>query len=99
MRNNRRRDSRDTRKPASGKQGRIYIGIGSTKKISPRHILAAILQESTIDKKYVGEIDIFDRFSFVEIPLDFVDEVVEALNDKKIKGTKVTVEVAKPKRR
>ena len=86
-------------KASRGKQARIYIGIGSTKKISPRHILAAILEESSIDKNYVGEIDIFDRFSFVEIPSDYADEVVESLNGKKIKGSKVTVEIAKPKRR
>lgn len=87
------------RKVSKGKAKRIYIGIGNIKKVSPRHILAAILQETSIPKDYVGGIDIFDRFSFVEIPSEYADEVVETLNGKKIKGSRVTVEFAKPKRR
>lgn len=82
-----------------GKIKRIYVGIGDKKRVSPRHILAAILQETSIPKDYVGSIDIFDRFSFVEVPSDYANELVDSLNGKKIKGSRVTVEFAKPKRR
>ncbi len=90
---------------SSGKSGllgnatRIHMNIGNKKGISPRHILAAIIQETSIPKNLVGNIDVYDKFTFIEIPSDYSDDVLERLNGVRIKGTKVKVEIANPKRR
>jgi ATP-dependent RNA helicase DeaD len=39
----------------------------------------------------VGDIDISDRFSLVEVPSDMADAVITSLRRSKIKGKKVTV--------
>lgn len=96
---------RDTREKSSKSRGtgrtkgmtRLYINIGNRKGASPRHILSAILQETDINKKYVGDIDIYDKFTFVEVDHAYADMIVDSLNNKRIKGTKVLVEVANPK--
>lgn len=82
-----------------GNATRIHINIGKKKGISPRHILAAIIQETSIPKNLVGNIDVYDKFTFIEIPSDYSDDVLEKLNGVRIKGTKVKVEIANPKRR
>lgn len=47
----------------------------------------------------VGKIDIYDKFTFVEVPEDMADQVVDGLTDKRIKGSRVKVERANPKRK
>lgn len=78
---------------------RIHINVGKTKGVSPRHILSAIIEETGIDKKLVGTIDVYDKFTFVEVPKDYKDDVLERLNGARIKGTKITAEIANPRKR
>ena len=76
---------------------RLYINIGSRNGVRPRHVLAAIVQDGGVPNKYVGNIDIYDKFSFVDVPSDYADNVVKNLS--RIKGSKVIVEVSNPKRK
>ena len=78
---------------------RLYINIGKRKGVSPRHILSALLQETNLNKNLVGNIDMFDKFTFVEVPKEYGKDVVSQLTDKRIKGTRVKVEIANPKTR
>jgi ATP-dependent RNA helicase DeaD len=78
---------------------RLYVNVGSAKGASQRHILSAVIDEAGIPKKMVGKIDIYDKFTFVEVPEDMADQVVEGLTDKRIKGSRVKVERANPKRK
>lgn len=78
---------------------RIHINIGKRKGISPRHILAAIVESGSIPKKLVGNIDLYDKFTFVEIPGEYVEDIIASLNGTRIKGARVNVEMAKPKRK
>lgn len=81
----------------SGSGTRIHINIGKRKGVSPRHILSAIMNESSIPRKLVGNIELYDKFTFVEIPEDYIGNVVDGLNNKRIKGIKVKVEIANPR--
>ncbi len=76
---------------------RIYINVGKRKNVSPRHILAAIFTEVNIPRKLVGNIEVYDKFTFVEVPGEYANAVVENLNNKKVKGIKVKVEIANPR--
>lgn len=78
---------------------RLYINAGKRRGISPRHILGAIMGETTIDKNAVGDIDVYDKFSFVEVDGHLADEMLNNLNGSRIKGKKITVEIANPKKR
>lgn len=87
-------DMVDNKAKASGEMGRIYINIGKKKGVSPRHILGALINETGISKKEVGDIDMYDKFTFVDIPLEYTDMVIRNLNKKRIKGIRVSVELA-----
>ncbi|MBC8590980.1 DEAD/DEAH box helicase [Wansuia hejianensis] len=78
---------------------RLFINIGSRKGATPRHILAALTQETKIPQKYVGSIDVYDKFTFVEVPADYSKKVVKNLSNKRIRGSKVQVEVANPRKK
>jgi ATP-dependent RNA helicase DeaD len=78
---------------------RIHINVGKRKGVSPRHILSAMIEETGIDKKLVGTIDVYDKFTFVEIPKEYKDDVLERLNGARIKGTKINAEIANPRKK
>lgn len=41
----------------------------------------------------------YDKFAFVEVPEEYAEEAVKELNNKRIKGIVVRVELANPKNR
>lgn len=83
----------------AGKTRRVYINIGNRKGVSARHILAALVQETGVPKEAIGSIDVYDKFTFVEIQENYINTVVDNLNDGRIKRTRVKVEIANPRRR
>ena len=78
---------------------RIHINTGKRKGVSPRHILSALIEETGIEKRLVRKIDGYDKFTFVEGPGEYRDDVLEKLNGSRIKGTKIRAEIANPKKR
>ncbi len=83
----------------AGDMRRLHISIGNRKGVRPRHILAAIIQNSGIDKDAIGKIDVYDKFSFVEVDKNEARKILDLLNNEEIKGTKVKVEMANPRKR
>lgn len=70
---------------------RIYIGAGRSAGIRPQDLVGAIANESGLSGREIGAIEISDRFSLVEIPEDYAQDVISALRDSKIKGKKTAV--------
>ncbi len=77
--------------------GRIYINIGSRKGVSQRHIVSALCNDANISSRDIGDIEIFEKFSFVNIHKNALKEAVNNLNNSHIKGFKVLVELANKK--
>ena len=44
--------------------------------------------------RLVGSIDMYDKYTFVEVPREQADSILEAMNRAKIKGKNVHVEKA-----
>ena len=70
---------------------KIYIGAGRKAKIRPGDIVGAIANELQIDADAIGAIEIFDRYSLVEVPDEIADDIVTTLRGTHIKGKKVPV--------
>ncbi len=73
---------------------RLFINIGKNMKVQPKDIVGAIAGETGIPGKSIGEIAIFDKYCFVEVPKKFSDKVINIMNKNQIKGNKVAVQVA-----
>ncbi|GFR35876.1 RNA helicase [Thermobrachium celere] len=76
---------------------RLFINVGKNQKISPRDIVGAIADKVKIPGDLIGSIDIYDKFSFVEVPREYAKEVLRIMNENTIKGKKVNIEIAKKK--
>ena len=57
-----------------------FINIGKKDKIKPGDILGAIAGESGMPGRLVGAIDMFDKYTFVEVPREYGKEVLNAID-------------------
>ncbi|MDQ3535398.1 MAG: DEAD/DEAH box helicase [Bacteroidota bacterium] len=80
-----------------GKMARLFINLGKKSKISPGDIVGAIAGETGISGDLIGSIEIYDKFSFVEVPKKDAEKVIDVMNRSQIKGKPVNIEVAKAK--
>ncbi|EXG83795.1 DNA/RNA helicase, superfamily II [Clostridium sp. ASBs410] len=78
---------------------RLFINIGKNQNVKPGDILGAIAGESGMPGKMVGSIDMFDKYTFVEVPRESADTVLQAMKDVKIKGKNIHMEKANGKGR
>lgn len=76
---------------------RLFINIGKKQRVRPGDILGAIAGESGMDGKLIGTIDMYDKYTFVEMPREYAREVLNAMKNVKIKGKTVAVEPANQK--
>ena len=67
----------------------IELDVGLKHGIAAAHLVSAIADASGISGKDIGKIRIQDRYSHVEVPQEFVKEILEALNQGTIKSYKV----------
>lgn len=76
---------------------RLFINIGSKQNVSPGDVVGAIAGETSIPGNVVGLIDIYDKFTFVEVPREYAKEVLQIMKNNQIKGKSIDIELANPK--
>ncbi|MDH8677985.1 DEAD/DEAH box helicase [Fusibacter bizertensis] len=84
-------------KPKRTSQGmvRMHINVGNNNNVKPRDIVGAIANEAGIEGKLIGSVDIYDSFTFVEIPESQAQRVMERMDKRMIKGKPISIEPAK----
>lgn len=80
------------------KMSRLFINIGKAQRVTPGDILGAVAGESGIPGRMVGSIDMYDSYTFVDVPGKYADTVLKAMAHSKIKGKNVHVEKANSNR-
>jgi|ASRL01.1.fsa_nt_gi ATP-dependent RNA helicase DeaD len=83
------------RNTKSSGQTRMFVSVGKAHKATVSDLLGAITGECQVNGRSIGAIDMYDKFSFVDVEDRYVDQVIKHLKDKRIKGRIVNVEVAK----
>ncbi len=78
---------------------RFFVNIGRGAHIGPADLVRAISEEAGVPGQVVGKIDIFDRFTFVEIEEDSAPFVYEAMRKGRINGARINMEPARPRAR
>ena len=73
---------------------RLFINIGKNKNVRAGDFVGAIAGEAQMNGDLVGAINIFDKYTFVDVPKEYEQKVIDALNNSNIKGNKVKVEKA-----
>jgi ATP-dependent RNA helicase DeaD len=73
---------------------RFFFNIGRAQKIRPADIVRAIASEADIPGDTIGVINIYEKFSFVEVPEKVAERVLSAMHRNTVNGFKVNVEPA-----
>ncbi len=73
---------------------RLFINIGHNFRVRPQDFVGAIANEANIPGRAIGAIDILETFSFVDVPDNMAQQVIDAMNSASVKGRPVNVEVA-----
>lgn len=76
---------------------RLFVNLGKNQRIRPGDILGAIAGETGMPGKLIGSIDMYDKYTFVEVPKEYASEVIQVMKTAKIKGKSINIEPANRK--
>ncbi len=76
---------------------RLFVNLGKNQKVRPGDILGAIAGETGMPGKLIGSIDMYDKYTFVEVPREYASEVIQVMKTAKIKGKSINIEPANRK--
>lgn len=77
------------------KMVRLFINAGKKNKIRTKDIVGAIANETGVPGKVLGAIDLYDDYAFVDIPREYVKDVLVGMKNAKIKNKRIHMEIAK----
>lgn len=80
-----------------GSMERLFLNIGREHNVKPGDILGAIAGESGVSGRMIGSIEMYDNYTFVEVPADCTDEILEAMRNVRIRGKNIRMEKANRK--
>ena len=76
---------------------RIYLSVGRRDDAKKRDILGAVCGEAGISSHLVGDIDMYDKCTFLEVDESVAKTVLKKLSGKHIKGRTVETDIATKK--
>ncbi len=74
---------------------RLFVNIGRSSRVTVRDIVQSIAIEAEIPARSIGRISIYDKFSFVEVPMEHAEKVLAVMHRNTIRGCRVNMEPAK----
>jgi ATP-dependent RNA helicase DeaD len=75
---------------------RLFVRAGRRDGVSAKDFVGAIANEAGLSGREIGAIDVYDKFSFIEVPKSRARDVVQTLMRSGIRGKKVAVDIAVP---
>lgn len=79
----------------NGEMVNLFFNVGKKDDIRAKDIVGSITANTAVSGNAIGKINIMDSFSFVEIPAEFVQELIISMKNKQIKGREFNIEIAK----
>src|SRR3954462_7344343 len=77
------RHTKPRRAPERGARTKLVVAAGRAREIEPADVIAAIVDNTPLGGEDVQNVRVLERFSFVEVPRDSAEEVVEKVNGKR----------------
>lgn len=79
---------------ADGQLARFRIEVGRAHGVTPKEIVGAIANEGGIDGKHIGQINLFEEYSVVELPGNLPDDVLNALQRTRVCQVPIRIRLA-----
>lgn len=89
------RDEKRAPRESDANMTRLMVNIGRKDYVRPGDIVGAIAGEANIPGNTIGSIDIFDKHTYVDVPKDVANRVVDVMEGNTIKGRRVSIEIAR----
>ena len=77
---------------------RMFLSVGKKDKVNPRILLKFLQDIVKIDKEHIGTVDVYDKFSFIDLRDNKVKTLIKGCVNKKLNGRRIRVEISTPKR-
>jgi ATP-dependent RNA helicase DeaD len=74
---------------------RLFMTIGRKNNISPADLVRTLVDETAIPENSIGNINIYETFSFVEVPEEWANYVISCLHRQTVRGRRISVEPAR----
>ncbi len=72
---------------------RVHINVGRKERMAPNFILGALVDATGLTGSDFGKIDIYDKYTTVEVPKEEADFIIDVMQQEKINGHKVAVKM------
>ena len=76
---------------------RFRISLGKNQQIRPKDIVGAFAGECDIPGSSIGRIDLYNNYSYVDVPLEHANLVAEVMGSKTIRGQELEISIAAPR--
>ncbi len=73
---------------------RFFLNIGRKDRIKAKDIVRAVGDKTGLSSSIIGKVDVYDKFSFMEIPNNSAKDVYSMMKGVKIKGRTINIEPA-----
>ena len=73
------------------KMQRFRLDVGYEHDVKPGNVVGAIANEAEIDSCYIGNIDIYESFTLVDLPGDMPNEVLSILKKTRVAGRAINI--------
>jgi ATP-dependent RNA helicase DeaD len=73
---------------------RLFIDVGRQGRVGPSDIVGAIANEGGVPGRDIGAIDVHDRFTLVDLPAEYVEQVLRRMKGSRIRNYNANIRVA-----
>ena len=73
----------------------LFVSIGKNRRVYPKDLADLFVQSLSISRSDIGDIKVFDSYSFVDISLDHAADAIAKLSGSNYHGRRITVNTAK----
>jgi ATP-dependent RNA helicase DeaD len=73
---------------------KLFFNVGRKHRVSPADFVGAIANEADIPGKAIGAIDVNDRFTLVDIPGEFVSQILSKMKNTQIRNQSADIRLA-----
>ena len=76
---------------------RLFITVGRMDRLNPKMLLQFLNETAKVDREDVGDIDILEKFTFIDVTERVADTIMKRCIGRKLCGRKVNIEISRPK--
>ncbi len=79
------------------KRMRLYISAGRKDKINHRLLLKFLTETSRVDRRDIGDIEIYDKFTFIDAEENAAKSILKRSSGKSLNGKRLNIEFSNPR--